>query len=72
MAIAIDPVCGMEVDTITSQYSLAHGGATYWFCGKGCLLDFRDDPAAYLEPIPTPPEAGSRSGPDSSSGMDPG
>jgi Cu+-exporting ATPase len=65
MAVEIDPVCGMEVDTTTSQFSHVHDGTTYWFCGKGCLLDFRDDPAAYLEPIPKPPEAGSPSGPDS-------
>ena len=49
MAIAIDPVCGMEVDTRTSQLSLDHDGETYWFCGRGCLLDFQDDPAAFLE-----------------------
>ena len=48
MAIEIDPVCGMEVDTTTSQLSLEHDGKTYWFCGKGCLLEFRDDPEAYL------------------------
>jgi Cu+-exporting ATPase len=48
MAIAIDPVCGMEVDTTTSLLSLEHDGTTYWFCGKGCLLEFRDDPAKYL------------------------
>ncbi|MEA2631615.1 MAG: hypothetical protein QOE66_1834, partial [Chloroflexota bacterium] len=22
---------------------------TYWFCSRGCLLDFQDDPAAFLE-----------------------
>jgi YHS domain-containing protein len=49
MAIAIDPVCGMEVDTATSTLSLEHDGTTYWFCGKGCLLDFKDDPEAYLD-----------------------
>jgi len=48
MAIAIDPVCGMEVDTATSLLSFDHEGVTYWFCGKGCLLDFQEDPAAYL------------------------
>jgi Cu+-exporting ATPase len=49
MAIAIDPVCGMEVDTTTSQLSLEHDGVTYRFCGRGCLLDFQDDPPAFLE-----------------------
>jgi P-type Cu+ transporter len=48
MAIEIDPVCGMEVDTATSELSLEHDGTTYWFCGRGCLLEFKDDPAAYL------------------------
>ena len=46
MAIAIDPVCGMEVDTATSLLSFEHEGVTYWFCGKGCLLDFQEDPAS--------------------------
>jgi Cu+-exporting ATPase len=50
MAIEIDPVCGMSVDTTTSQLSLEHDGVTYWFCGKGCLLDFQDDPDAFLRP----------------------
>ena len=54
MAIEIDPVCGMEVDTSTSQLSLVHDGKTYWFCGKGCLLEFRDDPEHYLSPDHTP------------------
>jgi P-type Cu+ transporter len=48
MAIAIDPVCGMQVDTETSDLKLEHDGKTYWFCGKGCLLEFKDDPEKYL------------------------
>ena len=54
MAIAIDPVCGMEVDTATSSLSYEHEGTTYWFCGKGCLLEFKDDPDKYLDPDYTP------------------
>lgn len=54
MAIEIDPVCGMEVDTTTSELSFEHDGRTYWFCGKGCLLDFKDDPDRYLDPDYTP------------------
>src|SRR5690348_13603282 len=46
--IAIDPVCGMEVDTTTSDLKLEHDGQTYWFCGRGCLLEFRDDPERFL------------------------
>jgi Cu+-exporting ATPase len=54
MAIEIDPVCGMSVDTATSQLSLEYEGTTYWFCGKGCLLDFQDDPEAFLGSDATP------------------
>ena len=51
---ATDPVCGMTVDTTTSQLSLEHDGTVYWFCGKGCLLEFRDDPGKYLDPSHIP------------------
>jgi len=50
MAIAIDPVCGMEVDTETTDLKLEHDGITYWFCGRGCFLEFRDDPDHFLAP----------------------
>jgi YHS domain-containing protein len=48
MAIEIDPVCRMEVDTTTSELSFEYEGKTYWFCGRGCLLEFRDDPEKYV------------------------
>ena len=51
---AIDPVCGMTVDTTTSQLSLMHDAKVYWFCGRGCLLEFRDDPGKYLDPAYVP------------------
>jgi YHS domain-containing protein len=50
MAIEIDPVCGMEVDTEKSQLSLEHNGKTYWFCGRGCMLDFQEDPDKFTDP----------------------
>ena len=54
MAIAIDPVCGMEVETVGAQLTLEHEGTTYYFCGKGCLLEFKDDPGKYLDPSYVP------------------
>jgi YHS domain-containing protein len=54
---AIDPVCGMTVDLAAAQaagLTTEHDGQTYAFCGRGCLLDFRDDPATYLDPSYTP------------------
>lgn len=53
----IDPVCGMTVDIAEAQaagLTTDHDGQTYAFCGRGCLLDFRDDPATYLDPSYTP------------------
>ena len=44
----------MEVDTTTSTLSLEYDGDTYWFCGKGCLLDFQEDPEHYLAPDHVP------------------
>ena len=48
--IQLDPVCGMEVDTTASDLKLDHDGTTYWFCGRGCYLEFRDDPGRFLAP----------------------
>ncbi len=50
-----DPVCGMDVDPERRpELRLEHDGKTYHFCGKGCLLEFRDDPAKYLDPRHVP------------------
>lgn len=48
-----DPVCGMTVDPASARAAglhLEHDGQDFYFCGKGCLLEFRDDPARYLDP----------------------
>ena len=53
----IDPVCGMTVELADAQSAglvTEHEGQTYAFCGRGCLLDFTDDPATYLDPSHTP------------------
>jgi len=47
--VAIDPVCHMEVDIATAQYTTEHGGETYYFCCAGCKMSFEKDPQAYLE-----------------------
>ncbi len=54
MAVAIDPVCGMEVDTETATLTSEHDGITYYFCGKGCKLDFDEDPEKFLDPAYVP------------------
>ena len=48
-----DPVCGMKVDPDAASakgLTLDFEGRAYVFCGKGCFLEFRDDPARYLDP----------------------
>ena len=50
---ANDPVCGMQVDPATARergLTSDYEGQTYFFCGKGCKLDFDEDPAHFLEP----------------------
>jgi YHS domain-containing protein len=46
-----DPVCGMRVDVEQARIeglTLEKDGHVHAFCGKGCLLEFRDDPHKYL------------------------
>ena len=55
--MATDPVCGMQVDPAAAQAKglvAEHDGTTYFFCGKGCMLDFKDDPAPYFADDYTP------------------
>jgi Cu+-exporting ATPase len=52
--IAKDPVCGMDVDPATAQHKAEHDGQMYYFCSRGCMLDFQDDPQKYLDPSHTP------------------
>lgn len=46
--MAIDPVCGMEVDEATAQWTSEYKGETYYFCAPGCKTTFDNDPEAYL------------------------
>jgi len=69
VSVAVDPVCGMEVqvapDALTTLIQLGElpnaaqpgrhrgmaegGGERFYFCGRGCLLDFQDEPARFLD-----------------------
>jgi len=48
--IAIDPVCGMEVVIEGAQHVSEYAGTTYYFCGRGCRLDFEEHPERILAP----------------------
>lgn len=48
-----DPVCGMDVNPVAArenQLFAEHEGKEYYFCGRGCLLEFRDDPHRFFDP----------------------
>ena len=54
---AVDPVCGMSVDVAqaaSTDLTAEHEGQSFYFCGKGCKLEFGDDPARFLDPGYTP------------------
>ena len=55
---ATDPVCGMAVaPAVARQRNLAsrYRDRDWFFCGRGCKLDFDEDPERYLDPgyVPT-------------------
>jgi Cu+-exporting ATPase len=45
--MAIDPVCGMEVDEKTSQDRSTFNGETYYFCSSDCKEEFDAAPEDY-------------------------
>ncbi len=45
---AIDPVCGMTVDVISSKHSYELEGKMYYFCCPHCRKRFIDNPQKYL------------------------
>ncbi len=53
-ATATDPVCGMEVVIEGAQHTSEYQGTTYYFCARGCKLDFEDDPERVFQPDYTP------------------
>ncbi|WP_041803085.1 heavy metal translocating P-type ATPase [Rhodopseudomonas palustris] len=60
-ALAIDPVCGMNVDTSAGKPQFDYHGTTYHFCCNGCRSKFAADPESYLDkskakPQPAAPE----------------
>lgn len=46
--MAIDPVCGMQVDEKRAAETFKYKGETYYFCAPGCKAAFTEDPEKYL------------------------
>jgi Cu+-exporting ATPase len=47
-AMAVDPVCKMDVDPSTARHRADANGTTYYFCCAQCRTRFTEDPARYL------------------------
>ena len=45
--MAIDPVCGMEVDEKSAAATYEYQGKTYYFCAPGCKTAFVKEPEKY-------------------------
>jgi len=46
--MAIDLVCGMEVDEKTAKNISTYNGEKYYFCSKHCKEQFDSDPQKYI------------------------
>ena len=46
--IAIDPVCNMEVEIETAEFTSEYRGEIYYFCAPGCKKSFEKNPEKYL------------------------
>ncbi|HEY8678572.1 MAG TPA: permease [Candidatus Dormibacteraeota bacterium] len=49
MSEAIDPVCGMTVETASAAATREHAGKTYYFCNPGCAKAFALKPEAFID-----------------------
>jgi len=48
MVVAIDPVCGMDVEPEEAAATSVYRGQTYYFCAQGCKIAFDREPERYL------------------------
>ncbi len=54
---AIDPVCGMEVDSATAAGHSTHGGRDFHFCSTSCKAKFDAEPERYAAGATAVPSA---------------
>ena len=48
--LAVDPVCGMNVETASALHRFEHAAQTYFFCGAGCRSAFTVAPRSISRP----------------------
>lgn len=49
ITMAIDPVCGMEVDPKKTPHKTIYKGTVYYFCSQHCKKSFEKNPDFYLK-----------------------
>ena len=47
MAMEVDPVCGMRIDSEEAAGTIEYGGKTFYFCSQACFDAFQADPVSY-------------------------
>jgi Cu+-exporting ATPase len=53
--MAIDPVCGMEIEESQAPASTEFEGRPYYFCSESCRDEFEANPSLYALDIGTSP-----------------
>lgn len=46
--MAVDPVCGMEINQESAPAETVYDGRTYYFCSADCKDAFEEDPEEYI------------------------
>ena len=52
LEIAVDPVCGMDVEVVSARHKAEVDGVLYYFCCAQCRVSFVADPRQYLASRP--------------------
>gem|GEM_PF-1283461 len=47
--MAIDPVCGMEIDERKPEFQTQFAGRKYFFCSEECRKEFENQPEEFVE-----------------------
>ena len=47
MAMVVDPVCGMRIESEEAAGTMDYEGKTYYFCSQTCNDAFVADPSTY-------------------------
>lgn len=48
-AMAVDPVCKMNVSESQANYTSVHNGLKYYFCSAACRQGFEKNPSKYVK-----------------------